>query len=97
MEKKTRKSFLQLPGVQTILASLLCIMLGLLVGFVVLLLINHTVNPDTGTLYAWEAIVVIVKNFWKYNSEAARDEVSGQHAGENSAAFDVRPVGVVCV
>ena len=36
MEKKTRKSFLQLPGVQTILASLLCIMLGLLVGFVVL-------------------------------------------------------------
>ena len=72
MKKKTRKSFLQLPGVQTILASLLCIVLGLLVGFVVLLLINHTVNPDTGTLYAWEAIVVIVKNFWKYNSEAAQ-------------------------
>ena len=77
MEKKTRKSFLQLPGVQTILASLLCIMLGLLVGFVVLLLINHTVNPDTGTLYAWEAIVVIVKNFWKYNSEAAQMKYLG--------------------
>ena len=77
MEKKTRKSFLQMPGVQTILASLLCIMLGLLVGFVVLLLINHTVNPDTGTLYAWEAIVVIVKNFWKYNSEAAQMKYLG--------------------
>ena len=77
MEKKTRKSFLQLPGVQTILASLLCIMLGLLVGFVVLLLINHTVNPDTGTLYAWEAIVVIVQNFWKYNSEAAQMKYLG--------------------
>ena len=46
MEKKTRKSFLQLPGVQTILASLLCIMLGLLVGFVVLLLITY-VDPLT--------------------------------------------------
>ena len=66
-----------MPGVQTILASLLCIMLGLLVGFVVLLLINHTVNPDTGTLYAWEAIVVIVKNFWKYNSEAAQMKYLG--------------------
>lgn len=32
---------LQIPGVQTILSSLLCIVLGLLVGFVVLLLIER--------------------------------------------------------
>lgn len=69
---KQRKSLLQNPGVQNIIASLLCIVLGLLVGFVVLLLINHGVNPKTGQLNAVEAISVIVQNFWKYNSQAAQ-------------------------
>ena len=38
MEKKI--SFLKKPAVQTLIASLLCILLGLLVGFIVLLIIN---------------------------------------------------------
>lgn len=64
MEGKKKTPFFQHPGVQTMLASLLCILLGLLVGYVVLLIINPT--------GAWEAITVIVKNFWKYSSPAAQ-------------------------
>lgn len=74
-QAKQRKSLLQNPGVQNIIASLLCIVLGLLVGFVVLLLINHGVNPKTGKLNAVEAIGVIIQNFWKYNSQADRKSV----------------------
>ena len=49
---RQRRSMLQIPGVQTILSSLLCIVLGLLVGFVVLLLIDHGVSEKTGNLNA---------------------------------------------
>ena len=38
--EKNKTPFLKKPAVQTLLASLICILLGLLVGFVVLLLIN---------------------------------------------------------
>jgi ABC-type uncharacterized transport system permease subunit len=64
MEGKKRTPFFQIPGVQTMIASLLCILLGLLVGYIVLLIINPA--------GAWEAISVIVKNFWKYGSEKAQ-------------------------
>ncbi len=64
MEGKKKTPFFQHPGVQTMLASLLCILLGLLVGYVVLLIINPA--------GAWDAITVIVKNFWKYSSSAAQ-------------------------
>ena len=57
---RQRRSMLQIPGVQTILSSLLCIVLGLLVGFVVLLLIDHGVSEKTGNLNAIDAILVIV-------------------------------------
>lgn len=50
-------------GFQTIMASLLCIVLGLLVGYIVLLIIN----PGG----AWEAITAIMKNFFYYPSAAA--------------------------
>ena len=46
---RQRRSMLQIPGVQTILSSLLCIVLGLLVGFVVLLLIDHGVSERRAT------------------------------------------------
>lgn len=42
-------------GFQTIMASILCIVLGLFVGYIVLLIIN----PGG----AWEAITAIMKNF----------------------------------
>ena len=57
MEKK-RASLLRNPGVQTLLSSLLCILLGLVIGYIALLIINPA--------GAWGAITAIVKNFWNY-------------------------------
>ncbi len=52
---KEKKSILKIPAVQSLIASLLCIVLGLLIGYIVLLFIN----PDG----AWGAIVAVIKNF----------------------------------
>lgn len=56
-------SLLRKPGFQSLLASLVCILLGLAVGYVVLLIINPA--------GAWEAIVTVVKNFLYYPSQQA--------------------------
>ncbi|MGN0970414.1 MAG: ABC transporter permease [Aristaeellaceae bacterium] len=64
MEAKKHTPFLRRPVVQTLLASLICILLGLLIGYIALLLINPA--------GAWDAIVVIVKNFWKYSAQSAQ-------------------------
>lgn len=64
MEAKKRTPFLRRPAVQTLLASLICILLGLLIGYIALLLINPAGAGD--------AIVVIVKNFWKYSAQSAQ-------------------------
>ena len=61
-EKK--RSLLQNKGVQSLLASLLCILAGLLIGYLVLLIINPA--------GAWEAIVTIVENFPYYPSPQAQ-------------------------
>ena len=50
-----RKSILKSPAFQSILTSLLCIVLGLLVGYIVLLIINPS--------GAGEAIKTILLNF----------------------------------
>ena len=60
---RNKESILRNSGFQTILASLLCIVLGLLVGFIVLLVINP--------LGAAGAIAAILKNFLYYPSSAA--------------------------
>lgn len=60
---KTKNSLLRSSGLQSLIASLMCILLGLAVGYVVLLIINPS--------GAWEAIVTVVKNFLYYPSEAA--------------------------
>ena len=57
---KGQRSILRNKGVQSLLASLLCIVVGLLVGYLVLLIINPA--------GAWEAITTIVKNFFYYPS-----------------------------
>ena len=64
-----KEHFLRNDGVQTILASLLCIALGLLVGYIVLLIIN----PGG----AGEAILAIMKNFFYYPSAAAAKKYFG--------------------
>ena len=56
---KSRESLLRKPMVQTLLASLICIVLGLLVGYIALLIIN----PSGAT----DAIISVMKNFWAYS------------------------------
>lgn len=64
MTNKKRTPILRQPGVQTLLASLICILLGLVVGYIALLIINPA--------GAWEAITDIVKNFLGMKSPAAQ-------------------------
>ena len=59
-----QKNILKCPGVQSLLTSLLCIVLGLLIGYVVLLFINPA--------GAWGAITNVMKNFLTYSSANAR-------------------------
>ena len=54
-----KKNILKNNAVQSLLASLLCIVLGLLIGYVVLLFINPT--------GAGEAIMAVIKNFFNYS------------------------------
>ena len=67
--KKERRSFFSFPAVQSILASILCIVLGLLIGFLVLLIINPA--------GAVNGIVTILKNFWTYPSPVAARKYFG--------------------
>ena len=62
--KEQKRSLLRNNAVQSLLASLLCILIGLLVGYVVLLLINPA--------GAGEAITTIVKNFMTYSRRNAQ-------------------------
>ena len=54
-----KKNLLKNNGVQSLIASLLCIVLGMLIGYIVLLFINPT--------GAGEAIITVMKNFLNYN------------------------------
>ena len=59
-----KSSILKKPAVQTLLASLVCIVLGVLIGFISLLIINSA--------GAWEALMEILKNFWNYSKHATQ-------------------------
>ena len=59
MQNKKHTSWLKIPAVQTLLASLLCIVAGVLIGYIALLIIN--------TSGATEAILTVLKNFWTYS------------------------------
>ena len=61
---KQNKNILKNPGVQSLLTSLLCILLGLFIGYLVLLLINPT--------GARGAITNVMKNFLTYSSAKAQ-------------------------
>lgn len=67
MKKKT--SLLRNSAVQSLLASLLCIIIGVLIGYIVLLFIN----PEG----AGEAITTILKNFLTYPSAKAQSKYLG--------------------
>ena len=57
-QKSKRTSSLRIPAIQTIAASLLCVLAGLLIGYIVLLLIN----PNGAT----EALGTIISNFMSF-------------------------------
>ena len=56
--KKEKTSLIRSDGFQTLLASLACILGGLLVGYIALLLIEPS--------GAFEAIVAVMKSFLRY-------------------------------
>ena len=57
-------NLLKNSGVQSLIASVLCILVGLLVGYIALLIINAE--------GAWNAITTICKNFLYYPSKPAQ-------------------------
>ena len=68
-ETAEKKSFLKNPSVQAIMTSLICIVLGLLIGYIVLLMINPS--------GAGEAIKTILINFLSRSSSAAQMKALG--------------------
>ena len=67
--KNKFRSFLKNNAVQSVFSSLICILLGLLIGYIVLLFIN----PDG----AAEAIGDLVRNFMNYSKPEARFKYFG--------------------
>ena len=63
-------SLLRKDGFQTLLASLLCILGGLLVGYIVLLVIEPS--------GAWNAILAVMQNFLRYPNAALKMKYFGQ-------------------
>ena len=59
-----KKNLLKNSGVQALLAALICVILGLFIGFVVLLFINP--------VGAGEAILTVIKNFLTYSKPATQ-------------------------
>ena len=64
-----KKNLLKNSGVQSLLASLACVVLGLLIGYIVLLFIN----PNG----AGEAIAAVMKNFLNYSKSATQAKYLG--------------------
>ena len=68
--KSKLNTLLRKDGFQTLLASLLCVLGGLLVGYIVLLIIEPS--------GAWGAIVAVMQNFLRYPNAALRLKYLGQ-------------------
>ena len=58
---KEKTSFFKKPAVQTILASILCAVLGIILGYIILLFMNPA--------HATEGMVAILKNFFKFSAK----------------------------
>ncbi len=56
-----KTSFFKKPAVQTLLASILCAVLGIVLGYIILL----CMNPD----HALEGMVAILRNFFKFSGK----------------------------
>ena len=67
---KEKTNFFKRPGVQSLIASLICIILGLLIAFIVLLIIN----PQS----AFSSILNIIKNFFWFKNPTSRLKYFGE-------------------
>jgi simple sugar transport system permease protein len=66
---KTKNSLLKNDGMQSLIAALICVVLGMLIGYIVLLLINPA--------GASEAILTIIENFLTYSKGASKIKYLG--------------------
>ena len=66
---KQRRSLLRNDGIQTLLSSILCIIGGLVIGYLVLLIIEPS--------GAWDSTMAVIKNFYYY-PEALQTRYLGQ-------------------
>ena len=82
MDKKQK--LLRNNAFQTVLASLICIAIGLLIGYIVLLIINPA--------GAGKAIVAIMKNFFYYPNEVVRYDTD-----QGICPVNVCAVRVICL
>ena len=69
MEAKNRSRLIDKPSVQTLIASFLCILGGLLIGYLALLIINPR--------GASRAILDVLANFWTYSKTTAQMKYFG--------------------
>ncbi len=67
---KEKTNFFKKPGVQSLIASLICIILGLFIAFIVLLIINPA--------GAFGSILNIIKNFFWFKNPASRLKYFGE-------------------
>ena len=67
---KEKTNFFKKPGVQSLISSLICIILGLLIAFIVLLIINPA--------GAFGSIMNIIKNFFWFKNPASRLKYFGE-------------------
>ena len=95
-ESKKKESILRNNAVQTIIASLLCIVIGLLIGYLVLLIINPagaagaiTENPAADLCFNGADGCL--------DPQANYDEIYGNHTGKGFRTSDVFPVRSVCL
>ena len=84
---KEKRSLLKNDGVQSFIASIICILLGLLLGYVVLLFINPAGAGDNEPC----------KELFQLSEHDDSAQILRQHACKDRAAADVLAVDPVCV
>ena len=83
------KKILKNNAVQSLIASLICIILGLLIGYIVLLFINPA--------GASEAILAVIKNFWNYSRANLQLKNFGSTLVKTAPPADVRAECALCL
>ena len=83
-----KKNIFKSNGFQSLLASLLCIVLGLFLGYLVLLVINPA--------GAGEAILTVVKNFLTYKKTSSQLKYLGNTLVKTAPLLMCSPIRWAC-